>query len=1163
MHNKLKKNCPYFLNLHLDKPILSRLVVYYIIKNTCFICIKISQVQRYVYVKKLKSISLWYGNKPKYCIYAMNSTQLFDNLINENEKVDFVLMEKIVLNFWNKNDIFEKSLEKTKNNKPFVFLDGPPFATGTMHYGHALVSIVKDIYGRYKTMRGFYVERRAGWDTHGVPIEMQINKKLNVSTKDDVQKIGIDVYNSHCCDVVSGCSGKWRNDFAKLGRWVDCDNEYKTMDCSYMETVWWAFKTLYEKNLIYKGFKVMAYSTGCTTSLSNFEAGLNYCDVIDQSLIVKFKLTDTVNTYLLAWTTTPWTLPDNVALCVGKNVPMIIFAINENNYIVSKNKYKQLEKKNKNLTFIREIISNSLKGLHYIPPFKYHEKKNRFIVLVDDFVKDEKDSLSTGIVHIAPAYGQDDFRVAVENNIITNNGDGLIMSVDDNGCFNINVSDFEKMYVKDSVCENAIITYLEENNLLFEKIPYKHSYPFCWRTNTPLLYRAVTGWFVDISKIKNRLIENNKLINWIPKNIGENRFNNWLETACDWCISRSRYWGTPIPIWSTPDGQEIVCIGSIKELYDLTGVQVTDLHLHSIKHLTIISPTSKEKMYLDLSIFDCWFESGCMPYGQNHYPFENNQKFKNNFPADFVSEGIDQTRGFFYTLSVLSTALFDKPPVKNIVVTGLVLAQDGQKMAKSKQNYPDPNLVLDKYGADALRLYMIDSPVVKADVLYFSEENILKITRATLFPYYHVFKFAIEHLSHNTKQGYDFFSNVDINKLSNFTDKWIISITSTYIKKIHTLLDNFDVCVVKVISQYMEILSNWYLKLNRGRIKSNNNKYDQNQSIYTLLFVLFNWSKATAPITPFLSETIYQYLAKFFDSREISVHLCNYPVIDYNDIQSENNMDNLIKCIDIIRELRTQRCISLKQPCEKTFISHPDYSVVNSMKNLQYYLLTETNILQVDFVDFDIIQNYTNYIPKIDSKNLKNYLLSLNCVSSFKKVFDYLKNLSPDIIKKFLIQKTIILVINNFTFSIDSQILSFDHVLLNDAKINIASDLAIDCQSLEHKLTNNFYVAIDTTRSDKVNILYTVKLVHIAIQQLRKKNNIKADDKIIAFLYTHGNRLQKIILNNLTNLKNSTNTNVKLCNDEICFNHIQNHLVYETTNISDIELIIKLVSLNL
>ncbi|KAJ1980253.1 isoleucine--tRNA ligase, partial [Dimargaris cristalligena] len=633
--------------------------------------------------------------------------------------------EEKIQAYWREIDAFRTSVKLSEGRKPFTFYDGPPFATGLPHYGHLLAGTIKDVVTRFAHQTGHYVERRFGWDCHGLPVEHEIDKKLHITGRDDVMAMGIDKYNAECRSIVMRYANEWRSTVERLGRWIDFDNDYKTLDTSFMESVWWAFGQLYGKGKVYRGVRVMPFSTGCNTPLSNFEATQNYKDVVDPAVTVAFPLVSDPTVQLLAWTTTPWTLPSNLALCVNPDFEYIKIRDGETGqlYVLLEKRLDVLYKNPKKAKFeiLDRFSGSSMLGWEYIPLFDYFVEEfqgRAFKVLNDRYVTDES---GTGIVHQAPGFGEDDHRCCTEAGVISPDG-FLPCPVNESGIMTSEVTDFAGLYIKDA--DKEIQKHLKRVNRLVRQTQMSHSYPFCWRSDTPLVYKAVPSWFVRVREITDRLLANNRTSRWVPEFVQEKRFGNWLAAARDWNISRNRYWGTPIPLWVSDDYEEVVCVGSVAELEELTGVTgLTDIHRDKIDHLTIPSRTGRGVLRRIEEVFDCWFESGSMPYAQKHYPFENRELFESTFPADFVSEGIDQTRGWFYTLLVLSTHLFDCAPYKNLIASGLVLAADGKKMSKRLKNYPDPTLVIDKYGADALRMYLINSPVVRAETLKFKEEG--------------------------------------------------------------------------------------------------------------------------------------------------------------------------------------------------------------------------------------------------------------------------------------------------------------------------------------------------------------------------------------------------------------------------------------------------------
>lgn len=613
-------------------------------------------------------------------------------------------------------------------------------------YRHILAGTIKDTVTRYATQTGHYVERRAGWDCHGLPVEFEIDKTLGITSRDQVLEMGIGTYNAHCRGIVTRYTSEWQTTVNRLGRWIDFENDYKTMNPDFMESVWWVFKQVFDKGLVYQGFKVMPYSTFCGTPLSNFEAGQNYKDVEDPACVVSFPVVGAADgASLLAWTTTPWTLPSNLALCVNESFEYLkIKDVKSGNvYFLMESRlvqiYPQMGGKKwkaadngKLFEVLQRLKGTELVGMQYEPLFDYFKERFplAFRVISDAYVTSEG---GTGIVHQAPAFGEDDFRVCLKHGVMTKQD--VACPVDANGCFTDEVPEFKGRLVKEA--DEDICEHLKQAGRLVNKAKYMHSYPFCWRSDTPLIYKVVPSWFVGVETFKDKLIKNNADTYWVPNFVKEGRFHNWLADARDWCVSRNRFWGTPIPIWANEEMTELVCIGSVAELEEKAGLpkgSVTDLHRESIDDIVIKGKDGQPLKRID-EVFDCWFESGSMPYAQHHYPFENKERFEKGFPAHFIAEGLDQTRGWFYTLMVLSTALFDKPAFTNLIVNGMVLASDGKKMSKRLQNYPKPELVLNQYGADALRMYLINSPVVRAEPLKFKEEGVKGVVRDIMIPW--------------------------------------------------------------------------------------------------------------------------------------------------------------------------------------------------------------------------------------------------------------------------------------------------------------------------------------------------------------------------------------------------------------------------------------------
>ncbi|KAF9741821.1 isoleucine--tRNA ligase [Paraphaeosphaeria minitans] len=878
--------------------------------------------------------------------------------------MNFPQEEERILARWKEIDAFLRQIELSKGKQPYTFYDGPPFATGMPHYGHLLASTIKDIIPRYWSMKGRYVERRFGWDTHGVPIEYEIDKEMGMSGRDAVKEIGIAKYNEKCRAIVMRYATEWRHTIDRLGRWIDFDNDYKTMDTSFMESEWWVFRQLFDKGVVYRGFKVMPYSTALCTPLSNFEASQNYKDVQDPAVVVSFPLLDDSNTCLLAWTTTPWTLPSNTGLATHPDFEYVKIhdEASGKHYILLEALLRTLYKDPKKAKFkiVQKLKGKDMLGWKYEPLFDYfyEEFKNHgFKVVNATYVTADS---GTGIVHQAPAYGEEDYKVAVENGIIDKNRPP-VNPVDDAGCFTSAVPHFEGQHVK--AADKNIIKHLKGTGRLVVDSQITHSYPFCWRSDTPLIYRAVPSWFVRIQDSIPQMLKNIEGSHWVPSFVKEKRFANWIQNSPDWAISRSRFWGTPLPLWVSDDLKEVVCVGSVEELKKLSGYEgeLTDIHRDKIDDITIPSQQGKGVLRRTPEVFDCWFESGSMPYASAHYPFENVEQFEKSFPGDFIAEGLDQTRGWFYTLTVLGTLLFGKLPFKNCVVNGIVLAEDGKKMSKRLKNYPDPMLIMNNYGSDALRLYLINSPVVRAETLRFKEAGVKEIVSKVLLPLWNSYQFFEQQAALLKKVAdLDFVFDPSAGKTNeNVMDRWILASCQSLLKFVNEEMAAYRLyTVVPRLLKLIDDTTNWYIRINRRRLKGEYGVEDTKHALNSLFEVLYTLCRGLAPFTPFLTDNIYLRLLPHIPEElraedDRSIHFLPYPEVreELFDEVVERQVKRMQAVIDLGRICRDRANKGLKTPLKTLVIIHPDSEYLDDLRALEKnnYISEELNVRDIIF----------------------------------------------------------------------------------------------------------------------------------------------------------------------------------------------------------------------
>lgn len=945
--------------------------------------------------------------------------------INQKQetKNPFAVMEEEVLDFWEKNQIFKKSVEKPAPKGDYVFYDGPPFATGLPHYGHIVASIIKDVVPRFWTMNGYRVERKWGWDCHGLPIENIVEKELGSKSKRDIEEIGVAKFNQMCRSKVLEYVADWKVVIKKLGRWADMENDYKTMDKDFMESVWHVFKTMYEKGLVYEGYRSMHVCPRCETTLSQSEVTEGYKDIKDLSCVAKFKvrseklegrsqkleLGSGEDVYLLAWTTTPWTLIGNVALAVGVDIDYIQLRINNEklkingSFILSKEVFEKWKSETEKSwivwnnegeeiadfnTFFKASFTHDSKminvckgrdlvGLEYEPLFDYYSsdnnlenRENGWKIYAGDFVTTNE---GTGIVHIAPAFGDDDMQLGKKYNL------PFVQHLTMDGYFKPEVKDFQGMNVKPiddhMATDIEIIKYLAHNNLLFSKEKYEHSYPHCWRCDTPLLNYATGSWFVDVLRIKSRMIEVAQDINWSPKHIKNGRWGNWLEGARDWSISRQRFWASVIPIWECEHKTKGSCdhrviIGSVAELEGLSGKTVSDLHKDVVDEITFPCSKCGGTMKRISDVFDCWFESGSMPFAQMHYPFENKEKFEKNFPAQFIAEGADQCRCWFYYMHILAVGTKDVQAFQNVIVNGIVLAEDGKKMSKKLKNYPDPLLIFDKYGADALRHYLLTSPVMLADNLNFSEKGVADSLRKTSMTLWNVVKFFD---MFNDKSSDEFKNNS-----KNILDIWILIRLEQLIKEIKENMEAYNLpSATRPIAGFIDDFSTWYLRRSRDRFKGAD-EADKKQAVQTTRYVLAQVAKAIAPLMPFLAEQVWQKSGGFdFKDNSRSVHLEEWPhfEIGLEKGEAKKILDEMAasrKIVELALAKRDMAGIKVRQPLAKLIVRAPKTVAI---KNAYIELIKdEVNVKEVEFIgngDDVYVELDTAITPELKMEGIK------------------------------------------------------------------------------------------------------------------------------------------------------------------------------------------------
>jgi len=991
--------------------------------------------------------------------------------LKPDSSMDFASREKEVIAFWNSNKIFERSMENRAGKKEFSFYDGPPTANGKPHIGHILTRVMKDIIPRFQTMKGKFVRRKAGWDTHGLPVELEVEKKLGFDGKGDIEKYGIEPFVKQCKESVFVYQQEWEKMSERVGYWVDMENPYITYEDSYIESVWWALKQIFDKGLIYKGHKIVPYCPRCGTALSSHEVAQGYKDVEEISCVAKFKLKNQDNTYILAWTTTPWTLPSNVALCVHPMHDYVTVEKDGERFILAK---ALLDKnfKDGDYTVLNTQKGKELEKLEYEPLFDYdivstHKKACHYIVC-DKFVTLND---GTGVVHIAPAFGEDDASVGKKYDL------PVVQMVGADGKFIDSAGELAGIFCKDA--DKLIFKDLKIRGLLHSKIPYKHSYPFCWRCDKPLIYYARATWFIEVTKVKKQLLKNSNSVNWIPDNIKKGRMGDFLENVIDWGISRERYWGTPLPLWICQKCDKIEAMGSKEELKTRGSVK-GDIELHKpYVDGVVLECSCGGKMLRTPEVIDCWFDSGAMPFASLHYPFENEAIFKTQFPADFISEAVDQTRGWFYTLLAISTLLFNKAPFKNCIVLGHVNDKDGKKMSKHIGNVVDPWTILDKQGADAVRWYFYTSSAPWLPSRFY-EEAVSEAQRKFLGTLWNVCSF------------YSLYAKIDSFDPSKYTlakcelsmmDKWILSELNTLVAFVDSSLSKYKITEsARAIESFTDTLSNWFVRRNRERFWGNGMTKDKIAAYTTLYTVLETLSKLIAPYTPFLAESMWQSLTRpYFSKKPISVHLCDFPKVDKKRIDEalQNEMAILLDATVLGRAARAKSNIKNRQPLSKLLLAGDRVKGLSA--SLIEVLKDELNVKAVEFItsageyiDYDVKPQLKTLGPKYGKK------LSV--------IREHLQNNGKEIVDS-MAEKSV------YSFTADGEKIE---LTADDILVYVTSKEGFSAESL-----GELAVILDTGLTTELIEEGQVREVISKLQALRKETGLEVTDRII--IYFEGN----------------------------------------------------------
>ena len=989
------------------------------------------------------------------------------------DKVNYHALETEILKFWDERHIFEKSITSREGGPEFTFYEGPPTANGRPGIHHVMSRSLKDLVCRYKTMQGFQVHRKAGWDTHGLPVEIEVEKALGFKHKDQIVDYGIAKFNDECKKSVWKYKVDWEEMTRIMGYWVDLKHPYVTFENNYIESVWWALKQYFEKGMIYKGFKIQPYCPRCETPLSSHEVSLGYKDVKDPSVYVKMKLKGEENTYFLVWTTTPWTLISNVALAVHRNIDYVKVEHHGENLILAEARLSVLGDE---FTVLEKLKGSALLGKEYERLYSYHQPKERgWYVIEGEFVTTEDGS---GIVHIAPAYGEDDYQVSRKHGLPT------IHPVDKSGEFGPEVTPFAHKFVKDA--DPEIIADLKHRNILYKKETHLHSYPHCWRCSSPLLYYARESWYIRTTSYAQRMIELNDTIRWIPAEVGTGRFGNWLEENKDWALSRDRFWGTPLPIWICENCGKLKCVGSVEEFKQGSNVpDPLDLHKPFVDDVTFVCKDCKGTMKRTPELIDVWFDSGSMPFAQWHYPFENKETFENGYPSDFISEGIDQTRGWFYTLHSIGTFLFDKPAFKNVLVNELILDKQGQKMSKTKKNTVDLFELIKKYGADPTRWYLVaNSPVWRPTL--FDEEGIAEVQRKFFSTLVNTYKFFATYA--NIDQFEYSEASIPIVERPEF-DRWILSELNSLIRNYKQWMDDYDVTrAARAVSDFtIDQLSNWYVRCNRRRYWKSEQGKDKSAAFQTLYECLTAVSKLMAPFAPFMAEELYKNLeAVGKREKSESVHLAALPKAEESAIvpELEHRMEHAIRITGLVRAMRMKSNLKVRQPLKKIILPISNDRDRASIQQMEDVILEEINVKQIEYVSDD-----SAIVRKKAKPNFRS--LGQKFGKSVQPVAARIKEFTSQEVNQLERQGTMTLTANGVEYTIareDVEVLHEDiegWMVETDGGLTVALDTELDEELIGEGLAREFVNRIQNMRKESgLEVTDRIKIHYMAHERL-------------------------------------------------------------------------------